>query len=308
MGGQLVFPDRDRWRRTLLAMALLLTAAGPASAGSLQVPPITDPASPEHHVGKVVFVELVTPDLAASKQFYGSLFGWTFGDIHSGDIDYAEAFLDGRSVAGLVHKAVPPGEHRQPAWLSFLSVRDVDATNKLALAEGARELSAPHNLPNRGREAVLADPQGAVFAILASSSGDPADELASPGEWIWSSLITKDPDQGAAFYQKLFDYEVYDLTSDNSAQQLIMATENYSRASANVLPAGKPNIHPHWLNFVRVDNAVATTAKAASLGARVLVVPQLDRHGAMIAVVADPQGAPFGLLEWPDSETKEITR
>jgi len=36
-----------------------------------------------------------------------------------------------------------------------------------------------------------------------------------------------------------------------------------------------------------------------------LVEPRMDRHGGMVAVMADPAGAPFGLMEWSDSDTKE---
>jgi predicted enzyme related to lactoylglutathione lyase len=67
-------------------------------------------------------------------------------------------------------------------------------------------------------------------------------------------------------------------------------------------------MHPHWLNFVRVEDAVKMTAKTVALGGRVLVEPRLDRHGGKVAVVADPLGAPFGLLEWPDTESKEVTK
>jgi hypothetical protein len=47
------------------------------------------------------------------------------------------------------------------------------------------------------------------------------------------------------------------------------------------------------------------TVTATQLGGRVLVEPRVDRHGGKVAVVADPFGAPFGLLEWPESESKE---
>ena len=46
-----------------------------------------------------------------------------------------------------------------------------------------------------------------MFAVLASSSGDPPDRLADPGEWIWSALITTDPDTDAMFYKTLFGYD-----------------------------------------------------------------------------------------------------
>jgi predicted enzyme related to lactoylglutathione lyase len=299
--------------RHFLLQGLLVAIFGvafavPIMASPLQLPAIVEPASQEHHVGKVIFVELVTPDIVAAKQFYSGLFGWTFRDIQAGGTEYAEAFLDDRPVAGIIHKNVPVSEHRQPAWLSFISVHDVDEAKRIALQQGAKMLFEPHNLPNRGREAVLADPQGAVFAVLASSSGDPPDVLAAPGEWIWSSLTTSDPDTDAALYQKLFNYEVFDLPADEGAQHLMLASDNYARASVNTLPANRPNIHPHWLNYVRVEDAVKMTAKLVALGGRVLVEPRVDRHGGKVAVVADPMGAPFGLLEWPETESKEVTK
>jgi predicted enzyme related to lactoylglutathione lyase len=295
-------------RRSLLVALLCVAGAGLAVAAASQLPPLVEPASQEHHVGKVIFTELVTPDLAAAKQFYGGLFGWTFRDIQSGNTEYAAASLDDHPVAGLIHKEFSTGERGQPAWLSFIAVRDVDATKNMAVQHGAKVLFAPHTLPGRGRQAVLADPQGAVFAVLAASSGDPPDVLAEPGEWIWSSLITRDPDAGAAFYQTLFDYEVFDLPADEGAQHLLLATDNYARASANSWPANKPNIHPHWLNYVRVEDADKAAAKAVALGGRILVEPRIDRHGGKVAVIADPAGAAFGLLEWPDTESKEVVQ
>jgi len=292
--------------RLLLAMLLALAPASRTRAEPPQLPPIVEPASNEHHVGKVIFVELVTPDLVAAERFYGGLFGWSFRHIEGKGIDYAEATLDDRVVAGLVQRRIAENEHRQPAWLTFIAARDVDAAKDVAVKRGARLLFGPRNLPDRGREAVLADPQGAVFALLASSSGDPPDYLAEPGEWIWSSLITKDPDTDAGFYQTLFDYEVFELSDNPSREHLLLATDGYARASVNPFPVSRPDMLPHWLNFVRVEDAAAASAKAQELGGRVVVEPRPDRHGGKIAVVVDPSGAPFGLLEWSASESKEL--
>ena len=120
--------------------------------------------------------------------------------------------------------------------------------------------------------------------------------------------MTSDPDTDAAFYQNLFDYEVFETPSPDGAEHLTLATENFARASANPLPADKPNVHPHWLNYIRVEDTVKTTEQLVALGGRVLVPPRVDRHGGKVAVVADPSGAPFGLLEWPDTESKEVTK
>jgi predicted enzyme related to lactoylglutathione lyase len=205
----------------------------------------------------------------------------------------------------MVYRAALPAGQRQPAWLGFIAVTDVDAAQKSAVGAGARSLLAPHDFPGRGRMAVLADPQGAVFGIVASTSGDPPEVLADSGDWIWSSLFTNDPDTAAAFYQTLFDYEVFADPEPERAQHLILASGGYSRAAANPLPSAMA--HPHWLQFVRVDNTAATTQKAVSLGGKVLLAPRDDRHGGKIAIIADPQGAPVGLLEWPeDRDTKGL--
>jgi predicted enzyme related to lactoylglutathione lyase len=290
----------------LAAGVLLLTVIGLANAHAapFELPPLNSPASSEHHPGKVVWAELVTPDLAAAEHFYASLFGWTFQTVHSGASEYAVAAVDGRPVGGLFQKSVAAGEHKQSAWLTFIAVSDVDAAKRAAVGQGAKIVSDTRDYPLRGRQAVLADPEGAVFAILASQSGDAADFLAAPGEWIWSSLLSQDAAAEAAFYQTLFAYDVFDLASDDDSEHLILSSDGFARGSVNSFPAGAARRHAHWLNFVRVDNTADSVAKAVALGGRILVEPHPDRHGGQIAVLADPAGAPFGLLEWTTRDSK----
>jgi len=158
-------PGRARhlFRQGLLAVLLGVACTMPVMAAPIQLPAIVEPASQEHHVGKLIFVELVTPDLATAKQFCGGLFGWTFRDIQGGRTEYAEAFIDGRPVTGLIQKYLPASEHRRPVWLSFFSVGDVDAAKKIALQNAGKVLFESHSIPDRGREAVFEDLQGAVF-------------------------------------------------------------------------------------------------------------------------------------------------
>jgi predicted enzyme related to lactoylglutathione lyase len=296
--------------------ALLLYAVGAAVANAapgpgVVLPALTDPASGEHHLGKVIWTDLVTPDLNDAKRFYGTLFGWTFREVQ-GDSHYALALLDDRPVAGLFQKPLASKQTQQPAWLTFLAVRDVDAARKATLQHGGKVVSPPHNYPQRGRQALLADPDGAVFAVLAAQGGDPPDYLAAPGEWIWSSLLVKDPQQETAFYKTLFGYDVYDLASAegsaDDAQHYILSTGDTARVGLNALPTDSMRRRPHWLNFVRVMDAAETTKKAIALGGRVLVEPRIDRHGGQLAVLADPSGAPFGIMEWTDTDTQQEPR
>ena len=290
--------NRTRLRQWCIGFILAAATVAVASAAPFELPPIVQPASNEHHPGKMIWADLVTPDLAAAKRFYGGLFGWTFQDIHGRNTDYAIARLDGIPVGGLVQRAFRPGQHRRPAWLTFIAVKDIVEAERTALAHGGKEISQPHMYAQRGTQAVFADPQGAVFGMLQSSNGDPEDVQALPGEWIWSSLVTSDPRKAAAFYQAIFGYEIFDFPSDDGLEHIFLASENYARASSNAIPAGTGKLPPHWLNFIRVSNAAEAAANVKKLGGQVLVAPHPDRHGGMVAVVADPAGAAFGLLEW----------
>jgi len=294
-----------RWRGLpSLMVSMLILGSALARGADFQLPALNSPASDEHHAGKMLWADLVTPDLAAAEKFYGGLFGWTFQPVRAGEVKYAVATLDGRPIGGMVEKTIPAGQHQQSAWLTFLATNDIDGVKRLAVSHGAKILTDIRSYPMRGRQCVLSDPEGAVFALLASSSGDTPDYLPATGDWIWSSLHAKDAGTEAAFYQNLFGYDVFDQPSDDGLEHLILSTDDYARASANDLEKGSARRHSHWLNFLRVENAAETAAKVVAMGGRVLVQPRVDRHGGMLAVVADPAGAPFGLMEWSESDTK----
>ena len=135
-------PDRARrfLIQALLATLFSFSGAAPVMASPLQLPAIVEPASQEHHVGKVIFVELVTPDLAAAKQFYARIV-WLDISRYSGRQDRVRRGISRRSPGCRTDsRDVPAGEHRQPAWLSFIAVRDVDAAKTDCIAtwrEGA---------------------------------------------------------------------------------------------------------------------------------------------------------------------------
>ena len=303
-------PSRPRfngWKRACAMFVLCLPVALACAAEATRPEAMAALPNSEHRIGKFVFAELATPDLAAAKRFYGGMFGWTFRAIRDDGNAYAEASLDGELVAGISQRPLRPGRVQQPSWLSVLAVADVDAARALAVAQGARVLVEPHTHAGRGRAAVLADPQGAVFGILASSSADPPDELAAPGEWIWRTLFTRDHDAAAAFYQNLFDFEVFYApqanTTSGAPMQSILASGGFARASANGLTPAGSSARPHWLGYVRVLSASAAVARAVELGGKVLLAPRPDRHGGLLAVVADPQGAPVGLMEWHEAHS-----
>src|ERR1700733_3363105 len=109
----------------LSTMTAAAMAASPARPLPFELPPLVQPATHEHHPGKIVWSDLVTPDVQAAKKFYGALFGWTFKDISTGERDYAVAYSGEEPIAGIIERKVQSGEQRQPNWLIFISVKNV---------------------------------------------------------------------------------------------------------------------------------------------------------------------------------------
>jgi predicted enzyme related to lactoylglutathione lyase len=79
-----------------------------------------------------------------------------------------------RSNGGLREMTAEEGAGNvRPAWIPYFAVHSTDDSAARAAEAGGRVLGGPIDLPNGGRIAALADPQGAAFAV---SSGLPLDD------------------------------------------------------------------------------------------------------------------------------------
>jgi predicted enzyme related to lactoylglutathione lyase len=272
-----------------------------ASAEPFEVPVLSNPATDAHLVGKLVWLDLETTDLAAAKVFYRALFDWDFRDYHWNGSDYTVALAQGRPVAGLVSRQIVKDTERRSLWLPFFSVMDVGATFTQALKAHAQVRSEPQNVPLRGWQARLTDPEGAVFALVASSSGDPPDDPnpRALGTWGSPALLARDPGGEAIFYQELFRYAVLGEPTGTGFERIRLSAGTQERASVRRLPGGTEASKPEWISFVRVFSTADTTREAVKLGGRVLVAVTRAAHGATTAILEDPTGAAFGVLELP---------
>lgn len=109
----------------------------------------------QHH-HRIDYLELPATDIAATKRFYATVFGWSFEDYGP---DYA-AFQDGRMNGGFFKaESVSPG-----GPLIVLYSRDLEATLARVLEAGARLVKPPFSFPG-GRRFHFADPNGNELAV-----------------------------------------------------------------------------------------------------------------------------------------------
>src|SRR5438876_7450624 len=106
--------------------------------------------------GKFVWFELVAKDTKKAQAFYGEVLGWKVQPFPMGDSTY-EMISAGETMIG---GYAPFKAGGQPShWISYVSVEDVDATVKAAVANGGKVVEAPYDIPGVGRTARSADPQ-----------------------------------------------------------------------------------------------------------------------------------------------------
>lgn len=277
---------------------VVLGCAGPAAlpgADTAQLPPLTTVPGSPRLPGKVIWSDLVTDDVPAARKFYSRLFGWTFQDVGS----YAIAANDERPLCGMFQRPRPADRpEARPRWIAYISVASVDRAERAVTKAGGRVVAEPREMPRRGAQAVFADPEGALFGVIRSSSGDPQDFLPEPGDWIWIQLLSRDARKAAEFYRAIAGYEVIENSASNRLNDYVLASKGYARATVRTIPKANDQVQPTWLPFVRVKNVTDSVVRAKELGGRALIEPKPEVFDGKVAVVADPTGAAIGLLEW----------
>lgn len=121
-------------------------------------------------VGANVWNELLTNDTAGAAAFYGGLFGWKAEPMPNSDKGY-EIFKKGDLSAGGMMKIRQEMGPMPPSWMVYFRVADADAAARKTNELGGRVLMEPQSIPTVGRFAVLMDPTGAAFSILAPEPG-----------------------------------------------------------------------------------------------------------------------------------------
>lgn len=116
--------------------------------------------------GAFCWGQLNTHDTAQAEAFYTALFGWGAKTGSGGGMTYTEWALGGAPIGGMM--AMPPGAGAPPHWLAYFAVADCKESFEKAVALGAKAWVPPTDLPGTGTFAVLADPQGATFALYKS--------------------------------------------------------------------------------------------------------------------------------------------
>ncbi|WP_234348012.1 VOC family protein [Streptomyces specialis] len=234
-------------------------------------------------------------DLAASQEFYRSLFGWEFEEGPAQLGPYVQAVVDGRPVAGLGE--IGQGVRRLVAWLPYIATRDADATAMLIRDCGGTVAVGPLEVDQVGRLGIAADMCGAAFGIWQGGPRKFGPLQGQMGAPCWNELITADASGVGKFYSMVFGYETLPVPgapADLDYQALHL--EGHKVAGIRGVGSDLPHDRgAHWLTYFSVPDVDEALRRITALGGRQLSEPAESSFGRW-ARVADREGAPFAVL------------
>jgi uncharacterized protein len=248
---------------------------------------------------KFVWYELMTTDGAAAAKFYAVVAGWRVQKSPTPGMDYTLFHAGQAQVAGafvLSKEAVAGGA--PVGWVGYVGVANADKAAADLKAAGGTIHREPNDIPGVGRFAVVADPQGAVFALFQPARSDevsPADANA-PGHVGWHELYAKDGTKIFDFYGKLFGWVKGDTMDMGAAGPYQMFGPDSGAMIGGMMtkPAQMPA--PAWAFYVNVPSIAAAIPKIKAGGGTVANGPSEVPGGQWIVQGIDPQGAHFALV------------
>lgn len=256
----------------------------------LFLPSVTSSTTGEWHQGKFIWHDLLTDDVQSAQKFYGDVFGWTFETKRA----YTQIFNQKNLIGGMMEIKPGSGKKVQAVWLPTMSVSDVDKSIKYLKSKKGIVLKGPIDMNERGRGALVSDPQGAQLVLLHAKDGDPKDATPKIGDWLWNELWSNTPKQSYSFYRDIGAYDRYET------REGYRILKQKGKWRAGIRDVSKENIKSHWVPAIRVSDLEKTMAKVKTSGGQILVLPDKKLVNGNVALIADNTGALVIIQRWEE--------
>jgi uncharacterized protein len=254
--------------------------------------------------GDFIWYELMTPDPEGSKAFYDAVVCWhieTQSQFPNGYRMIGRS--DGGSAGGLLPLSDEMQQHgARPSWLGYLYVGNVDASVASIEQAGGNALMPAFDIPDIGRVAMVADPQGAPFYIMKPipPEGRPDSKsdvfsVDQPQRVRWNELSTTDPDGAVDFYRRQFGWgQEGDMDMGEMGKYRFIQSNGVNIGAIMRKPPQLPV--SSWTYYIGVDD-IDRAADAIKTGGGQVVNGPMEIPGGEFALNGlDPQGASFGLV------------
>ena len=251
-----------------------------------------------HKHGTFCWLDLATTDTNAAKAFYTEIFGWEILDIPVAEnYVYTMLNLNGKPVAAL--NEMQPAQREMnipPYWLSYVAVDNADEIMATVSENGGTVCMPVMDVMEEGRMGLLQDPEGAFLGIWQAKNMPGFYYKEISGSVCWFEHGSHDRDKSIPFLEKTFGW----TSKTNPMGEMVYTTFFLGEEMVCGLYEMTPDmaqIPSHWLPYFTIGNMDESLEKIVGLNGKILMPKMFVQGVGHFAVVSDPQGGVFGLLQ-----------
>ena len=238
--------------------------------------------------GTPCWIDYGAPDIEAAKSFYTAVLGWTYSGGEPEFGGYLTCQIKGLDAAGMGPQQDPSDP---PRWTTYFATDDAAATAGRITAAGGTVLVPPMEVGPMGTMAIARDPQGHPFGLWQGALNTGVRIFNEPGALVWNEAAVDDPAAAREFYAAVFGFTFDDV--GGMAEYKTFSTGGNPLGGLGGVLEGSPRGWTACFSVASTDDAVS----AVEVGGGKVTMPAEDTEFGRFAVVEDPWGAPFSVMQ-----------
>ena len=234
--------------------------------------------------GRPIWLELNAQRVQTAIAFYETLFGWTSRALHVPPWGSMPNIVNHDRIFGNQFMAM--GAFATPRWNIWFS-GDLEQAEKAIATLGGNIGEGIHQLGDLGRLLNAYDNHGYPFALIDLDQDVPTrDQYGDP---CIAEFWGPDAVNAAGFYAAVLGLEAVEIETgimlrDRSTPQLFLRN-----TEMDIQP-------PRWIPYFRSASVGGDVERARRAGGIVQIHPETVPHMGELAILSDPAGAFFGLV------------
>ncbi len=240
-----------------------------------------------------LWVDMVTPNVEATKNFYAALLGWNFLDKSKGGLKNYLIENNGQVIGSIIEIS----KAKSAAWIPAANVPSSSMKDKTKALQqkGAKIAIAALNLPGRGNQVMFEGPQGEEFSLISDNSfHNNSVYRKANGNLMGTEFWADDVNQAQSFYEYAFGVSVEEEDFDGMPYWFFTKDD---MKLAGMIKNPVENQSSQWVSYFFVDDLKSAVMKAQKLGAYIVMEPNSKVRDGKIAIVQDPNDALICLYE-----------
>ncbi|GAA2612564.1 VOC family protein [Streptomyces axinellae] len=245
--------------------------------------------------GALCWAHLHTPEPDAAERFYAAVLGWEYEHVGPSSDRFTYATSRRHMVAGIT----PDTAADAASWVVSFATDSADALAARVVAAGGEVREGPADMGVLGRSVSAVDSCGAHVGFWQPRAHIGAGLFDEVSALCWAELAVHEPEAADSFYRAALGLRAgRHAAAEEEHYAAFHLGSGEAVAGRTLLPPGREGAEPFWMPYFGVRDARRAVDTAVRGRASVLH-SGTNAEGRGVAVLTDPAGAVFAVLELP---------